>query len=85
MRIYRISTKKMLSCKNKPENSYTEKKVKHKLSGYAWCSICSFDDTKKDAIFIGEKIKNKIKTRKKSEIIVITPENLEELLIVFAI
>ena len=22
------------------------KKVKHKPSGYAWCSICSFDDTK---------------------------------------
>ena len=38
--------KKMLSCKNNPKNSYTEKKVKYKPSGYAWCSICSFDDTK---------------------------------------
>ena len=38
--------KKVWSCQNNPENSYTEKKVKHKPSGYAWCSICSFDDTK---------------------------------------
>ena len=48
--------KKMRSRKNNPENSYTEKKVKHKPSGYAWCSICSLDDTKTDAIFTGEKI-----------------------------
>ena len=38
--------KKMQNCQNNPENSYTEKKSKHKPSGYAWCSICSFDDTK---------------------------------------
>ena len=38
-----MSTKKMQPCKINPENSYTEKKVKHKPSGYAWCSICSFD------------------------------------------
>ena len=31
--------KKMRSCQKNPENSYTEKKVKHKPSGYAWCSI----------------------------------------------
>ena len=37
--------KKMQSCQNDPENSYTGKKVKYKPSGYAWCSICSFDDT----------------------------------------
>ena len=50
----------MRSCKNNPENSCTEKKVKHKPSGYAWCSICSFDETKKtDATFIGEKIVSK--------------------------
>ena len=41
----------MLSCKNNPKNSYTEKNVKHKLSGYAWCSICSFDDTKNRRYF----------------------------------
>ena len=43
--------KKMRSCKNNLENSYTEKNVKHKLSGYAWCSICSFDDTKNRRYF----------------------------------
>ena len=37
---------KMPSCKNNPKNSYTEKNVKHKPSGYVWCSICSFDETK---------------------------------------
>ena len=42
-----MSTKKMKYCQNNPENSYTEKKVKHKPLGYAWCSICSFDDTRK--------------------------------------
>ena len=36
----------MRSSQNNPENSYTEKKVKHKPSGYAWCSTCSFDHTK---------------------------------------
>ena len=48
--------KKVRSCQNNPKNSYTEKKAKHKTSGYAWCSICSFDETKNRAIFIGEKI-----------------------------
>ena len=28
----------------------------HKISGYAWSSICSFDDKKKEAIFIGKRI-----------------------------
>ena len=37
---------KMQYCQNNSESSYTEKKVKHKPSGYAWFSICSFDDTK---------------------------------------
>ena len=41
----------MRPCQNNPENSYTEKKVKHKPSGYAWCSICSFDDTKNKRYF----------------------------------
>ena len=36
----------MRPCQNNPENSYTEKKVKHKPSGYAWCSGCLFDETK---------------------------------------
>ena len=46
---------KMLSCKNNLENSYKEKKVKHKPSGYAWCSICSFDDTKNRRYFYRRK------------------------------
>ena len=48
--------KKVQSCQNNPKNSSTEKNIKHKPLGYAWCSICSFDETKTDAIFIGEKI-----------------------------
>ena len=126
-----MSTKKMQPCKKNPENSYTEKKVKHKPSGYAWCSICSFDDTKNRGYIYREKyciekfckdlkvllteitnfeekemitLTNKeiksyekqsktiyakkgfdmIKTRKDSEIIVITLENLKDLLIVNA-
>ena len=122
----------MRFCQNNPENSYTEKKIKHKPSGYAWCSICSFDDTKsrcyfyrgKDCIkkfykdlkelrteiinfeekemipLINKEIKSyekpkkchickekfyNDKNNKKSEIIAITPENSEELLIVNAI
>ena len=31
--------KKMQSSQNNSENCYTEKKFKHKPSGYAWCSI----------------------------------------------
>ena len=29
--------KKIQYCQNHPENSYIEKKAKHKPSGYAWC------------------------------------------------
>ena len=42
---------KMQYCKNNLINSYTEKKSKHKRSGYAWCSIWSFDDTKNERCF----------------------------------
>ena len=48
---FTMPTKNVRSCQNNPENSYTEKKVKHKPSGYAWCSICSFDDTKNKHYF----------------------------------
>ena len=44
--------KKEQSCQNNPENSYTEKKVKHKPSGYLWCLSCLFDKTKNGIIFI---------------------------------
>ena len=53
--------KKVRSCQNNPENSYTEKKVKHKPSGYVWCSIRSLMRQKTNAIFIGEKMKSKCK------------------------
>ena len=57
---FRMSTKKMQSCKYNPENSYTKKKVKHKPSGYAWCSICLFDDTKNRCYFYrGKDLRNK--------------------------
>ena len=48
---FRISTKKVRSCQNNPENSYTEKKFKHKSLGYARCSICSFNKTKNRRYF----------------------------------
>ena len=44
-------TKKTQYCQNNSEKSYTEKKAKRKLSGCAWCSICSFDDTKNKHYF----------------------------------
>ena len=50
-----MSIKKMPSCKNNPENSYTEKKFKHKHLRYSWCSICSFDDAKNRRYFYGRK------------------------------
>ena len=41
----------MQYCQNNPENSYTEKKVKHKPSGCAWCSIWLFGETKNKCYF----------------------------------
>ena len=38
--------KKEQSCQNNPENSYTQRKAKHKPSGYSLSLICSFDETK---------------------------------------
>ena len=81
--------KKMQYCQNNPKNSYTERKAKHKTSGYAWCSICSFDDTKnkrhfywgKDCI---EKLYNDLKefgmetiNFKKKEMIPLTNKKIE--------
>ena len=43
--------KKVRSCQNNPENTYTQKKP----SGYAWCSICSFDDMKNRRYFFSAK------------------------------
>ena len=38
--------KKEQSCQNNPKNSYTQRKAKHKPSGYSLSLICSFDETK---------------------------------------
>ena len=46
-----MSIKKTQYCQNNPKNSDTEKKAKQKPSGYAWCSICLFDDTKTKCYF----------------------------------
>ena len=46
---------KVRSCQNDLENSFTEKKAKHKPSGYTQCSICSFDDTKNRRYFYRRK------------------------------
>ena len=43
--------KKTTSCQNNPEKSHTEKKPKHKPSGYACCSICLLDNTKNKHYF----------------------------------
>ena len=47
--------KKEQYCQNNPENSYTEKKAKHKLSGHSLSLICSFDETKNRRKFYREK------------------------------
>ena len=61
MRI-RMSTKKMRSYNNNSENSYTEKKVKRKPSGYAWCSIYWFDDMKNRRYFYSGKDLKRLKS-----------------------
>ena len=131
--------KKKQPRQNNSENSYTQRKAKHKPSGYSLSLICSFDETKKRrkfyrrrdciphfcrdlkelvieiinykeeemttltsnevTLYASQKVchickggfcydknkKEEFKLYQKSEIIVITLENLEELLIVFAI
>ena len=52
---FRMSIKKTQYCQNSPKNSYTEKKAKRKPSGYAWCSISLFDDTKNKHYFYKRK------------------------------
>ena len=42
---------KVQYCQNNPKNLYTEKKSKHKPSGYAWSLICSYDDKKNKRYF----------------------------------
>ena len=42
--------KKEKFCQNNPENSYTQRKAKHKPSGYSLSLICSFNETKNTQI-----------------------------------
>ena len=37
---------KIDTCQNNPKKSYTEKKAKHKPSGYSRVTYCSFDKSK---------------------------------------
>ena len=46
--------KKIHSCQNNPEKSYTEKKAKHTPSDYALFTCCSFDALKNKLDFYGE-------------------------------
>ena len=81
-------TKKGAILLNNPKKLYTQRKVKHKPSDH---SLLSFMKNKKYVtyardIFVRMKImKKNLNFAIKSEIIVITAENLEELIIVFAI
>ena len=40
--------KKINTCQNNPEKPYTEKKAKHKPSGYSLVTCCSFDKSKNE-------------------------------------
>ena len=51
-----MSTKKVQPFQNNPKNSYTEKKVRQKSSGYTWSSICLFDDAKNRRFFYRGKV-----------------------------
>ena len=39
---------KIDSCQNDPEKFSTEKKAKHKSSGYSWITCCSFNESKNE-------------------------------------
>ena len=39
---------KINTCSNNPEKSYTEKKTRHRPSGYALVTCCSFDKSKNE-------------------------------------
>ena len=45
---YLCLLKKINTSQNNPEKSYTEKKAKHKSSGYSLVTCCSFDKSKNE-------------------------------------
>ena len=72
--------------------NYEEKEMIHKqikkikfCKRQKVCHICKNKIKKKKKIFTNENNENEFKQKKRSEIIAVTPENLEELLIIFAI
>ena len=48
--------KKEQYCQNNPKNSYTQRKAKHKPSGYSLSLNCSFDETKNRCKFYRRKV-----------------------------
>ena len=47
--------KKIDTCQNNPERSYTEKKAKHRPSGYSLVTCCSFDKSKTECNYYRRK------------------------------
>ena len=46
--------KKINTCSNNPDKSYTEKKAMHKPSGYSLVKCCSFDKSKNERKYYRE-------------------------------
>ena len=65
-----MSTKKIPSCKNNPENSYTEKKLSTNCQDMHSVQYARLMMQKTNAIFIGENIvlKSFVKIQKSSEL-----------------
>ena len=72
-------TEKEQSCENNPEKSYREKKTKHKPSGQAMFTKCSFDEkeNKLDYFRREDCIKKLCKKSKKRAMIIINYEKRE--------
>ena len=72
-------TSKINTCQNNPQKSYTEKKARHKPSGYSLITCCSFDKTKNDRKYYrGEDCRKifceDLKDYEKKEMIALTDE-----------
>ena len=81
--------RKIDTCQNDPKKSSTEKKAKHKPSGYSWITCCSFDKSKNEWGYYRQKnclemfckdLRNqaiKIINNEKKEVIPLTSEEIE--------
>ena len=47
--------RKINTCSNNPDKSFTKKKATHRPSGYSLVTYCLFDKLKMNPIIIGEK------------------------------